>query len=151
MWFKQLIWQYLAKLCIPIVVICTLILVANLGCTTYIRDLPSFPESKILKIYFPMQGQPYQEYKWIVWANNATDSLEVKTYLKGYKDVVLIQHGKFYHSPTYPISGLDSDWMALGEGRFELQFRVFNRYTEDWHIRWIDIKYPAIYKGLNNG
>lgn len=154
MWFKQLITtnirQYLLKLpklCIPIVVI--LMIVVNLGCTTYIREIPHFPEAKILKIYFPMQGQPYQEYRWIVWANNATDSLEVKTYLKGYKEVILVQGGRFYHSPKYPISGLDSDWMPLGEGKFELQFRAFNKYTEDWQVRWIDVKYPAIYKSWN--
>lgn len=118
------------------------------GCTSYIKELPIFPEAKILKIYFPMNGRPNTEYMWKVWANTATDSLEVKTYVKGYKDVLLTQYGKFIHEEQYPVSGLENDWMSYNEGRFELQFRVWNQYTEDFVVRWIDIKNTQIYKGV---
>jgi len=125
-----------------------LFLTLFLGCTTYIKSLPSFPEAKILKIYFPMNGRPNTEYYWKVWANNATDSLEVKTFVKGYRDVLLTQYGKFLHSNENPISGLENDWTAWGEARFELQFRVWNRWSEDYSVRWIEIQYPAVYRGL---
>ena len=96
-----------------------------------------------------MNGRPNIQYIWKVWANTATDSIEVRTYVKGYKDVLLIQSGKFIHADQYPISGLENDWTAWGEGRFELQFRAFNKWTEDFAVRWIDVKYPAVWRGLN--
>lgn len=121
----------------------------TLGCTSYIRSIPSFPESKILKIYMPMNARPFEEILYRVWVNTATDSLEVKTISSGLQqEVLLTQLNKFIHKEQNPISGIENDWMSLQEGKFELQFRAFNKYTEDFAIRWIDVKNTRIYEGV---
>ena len=114
-----------------------------LSCETYLRSIPSFPECKILKVQFPIEGEPKELYSWTVWTNTAVDSLEVVTYYQervGVEFFALAQRSGVEHG-VHPMSWVTSTWGAVQPGKYKLEFRVWNRWGEDFHVRWITIEH----------
>ena len=119
------------------------------GCTTYIRKIPTFPEAKILKVYFPFEVEPNEIAEWTVWANSATDSLKVESYynsgLSADRDILLTQKSKFNHGNA-PVSGVQGSWYANMAGKYQLTITGSNRWTQDVVHRFIDVKTTTLYE-----
>ena len=120
-----------------------------MSCSTYIKSLPTFPDVKILKVYFPFEAEPNEIIEWTVWANSAADSLQVDTYYNSKADyinkILLTQKNKFYHAQS-PVSGIRGDWAASIPGKYELKIKVWNKWSSDTSYRFITIKKTILYE-----
>ncbi len=119
-----------------------------LSCNTYIRKIPTFPEAKILKVYFPHTVEPNEIAEWTVWANSATDSLKVESYYNddiSRRDVLLTQKAKFTHGNA-PVSGVQGSWYANMAGKYQLTITAWNRWTKDVVYRFIDVETTTLYE-----
>jgi len=119
------------------------------GCTSYIRDIPTFPEVKILRFYMPSHGLSGETLEWAIFANTCTDCVRVTTYSNVdllRNSPLLVQSGKFNHEIN-PSSGLYSDWSALIPGRYLLDVEIWNRWTTDHTVHFVNIETKDMYQG----
>lgn len=134
------------RLKLPLKVTLVALFLLFMSCVSHLQELPIFPNCKILKVDFPMEGAPDQTYYWTVWANTACDSLEVITYIQqniGMDFALLKQLGEFEHD-VHPMSWITRNWETDGVGKFRIQIRTWNRYTEDVQIKWLKIEEKSI-------
>ena len=125
-----------------------LVLITITGCASYIRQIPAFPEVKILQINFPTHANMGEATEWTVWANACADCVKAITYraedlLENFQ--LLVQSGKFIHGKS-PVSGLEVDWMSLYPGRFKVVFMVWNKWSSDQGVRWITVENKDVYQ-----
>ena len=90
-----------------------------------------------------------EKLEWAVFVNTCTDCVRVTTYSKVdllRKFPLLVQSGKFHHGIN-PSSGLYSDWSSLIPGRYLLDVKVWNKWTTDAVIHFVDVESKDVYQG----
>lgn len=112
------------------------------SCTSYIRQIPSFPECKILKVSMDKALiRPYQMARYTIWVNTAVDSVKVITIYRRdrNKTSLLVQRGRMYHTQS-PVSGIEFDWMTNAEGDYSLEIEAWNRWSRDEYSYWLTVE-----------
>jgi len=79
---KQFSKQQVGKQILVTVSVIFLLSLLLLGCISYLRDIPVFPEVKILEFHMASHVLVGEKLEWAVFVNTCTDCVRVTTYSK---------------------------------------------------------------------